>query len=52
MEYAGDSLFTLRKNEKIPLLMPEKLVIPILKQILNALQYLHSFNIVHGDLKL
>ena len=52
MEYAQDSLFALRKNKKIPLQMDEHSVAKILKQILTAVQYLHSNMIIHADLKL
>ena len=52
MEYAHDSLFALRKNKKIPQKLDENTVAKILRQILNAVQYIHSHMIIHADLKL
>jgi serine/threonine protein kinase len=52
MDYAGDSLFSLRKNGKIPTIMPEEQIVSILGQIVNAVAYLHGRDIVHADIKL
>ena len=52
MEYAGDSLFSLRKNKKLAMNLNEKEVGWILKQLTEALKYLHSKGILHADLKL
>ena len=52
MDYAGDSLFTLRKNNKLSTLDNEHLTISILKQLIYADRYLHNLKIVHADIKL
>jgi serine/threonine protein kinase len=49
MEFAEDSLFALKQKFGI---FKEKEVIEIIRQLLLALEYLHSQQIVHADVKL
>jgi serine/threonine protein kinase len=52
MDYAGESLFALRKNCKIPSILPEEQIIDVLGQLISAVSYLHGRGIVHADIKL
>lgn len=52
MDYAGDSLFTLIKNGYLPKVMDERMIVDILKQLINAVGYLHQKGLVHADIKL
>lgn len=52
MDYAGESLFVLRKNYKLPLILGDEQTISILKQLVSAVRYLHGRKIVHADIKL
>jgi calcium-dependent protein kinase len=47
--YQGDELFTLLSNHQT---LPETYVKSVIQQLLSAIQYCHSHNIVHRDLKL
>lgn len=49
MEYAEDSLFALKQKFGT---FKEKEVIEVIRQLLQALEYLHSHHIVHADVKL
>ncbi len=49
MEYGEDSLFSLKQKFKI---FKEKEILEVTRQLLQALQYLHSHQIVHADVKL
>ena len=52
MDYAGDSLFALRRNHHLPLKMELPQLQSILWQLAKAIKYLHDRDIVHGDIKL